>query len=322
MMEDRTLCFEAGDEDGELRLDLFLSGRMKGFSRSQIQKMIEDGLVLLNGGAAPPSRKVKTGSTITVSVPRPAEYEAVPQDLPLEVLYEDSDILVINKSAGMVVHPGAGNPDGTVVNAVLSRCKDLSGIGGVLRPGIVHRLDKETSGVLLVAKNDSAHQNLGDQFKRRGVNKEYIAIALNPEIPDKGKFATKFGRSRNDRVKFSSRVRAGKEAVTEYEVLARSKTAALILVKPKTGRTHQIRVHLCESGHPIAGDKLYGRSYPKTSPENTDEIAALKSLARHALHAYYISFIHPRTGRLKEFKAPIPEDMRSVIKALFEIELQ
>lgn len=320
-MEDNTLYFEAGEDDGGVRLDLFLSGRMKGFSRSQIQKMIEEGLVLLNGLTSSPSRKVKGGSAITVVVTRPAEYKAIPQDIPLEVLYEDGDIIVINKAAGMAVHPGAGHPDGTVVNALLSHCKDLSGIGGVLRPGIVHRLDKETSGVLLVAKNDSAHRKLVEQFKSRCVNKEYIAIALNPEIPDKGKFATKFGRRRRERVKFSSRVCKGKEAVTEYETLARSKTTALILVKPKTGRTHQIRVHLCESGHPIAGDKLYGRSYPKESPENKNEIAVLKSLGRHALHAYYISFMHPASGERMEFKAPIPEEMRVAIKELFQISL-
>jgi len=286
------------------RLDRFLQVELPGHSRAFLQKLIEQGSVLVNGKPGKPSYRVRTGDNVSVEIPPPRPLETRPEAIPLEVLYEDDDLIVVNKPAGMVVHPAAGNAEHTLVNALLHHCRGkLAGIGGVQRPGIVHRLDKGTSGCLVVAKTDAAHQSLVVQFKARGVKKIYRAVCWGNFTKNSGTIETEIGRSANDRKKMSAQPARGRPSLTDYRVLKQFGQSALVELTLHTGRTHQIRVHMAHIGHPIVGDTVYGGK--AESGKRKVEI----SIARPLLHAYKLGFTHPRTAKFMEFEAPIPEEM-------------
>ena len=242
--------------------------------------------------------------------------EAVAEEIPLEVLYEDGDLVVVNKPPGMVVHPGAGTSGGTLVNALLAHCRDLSGIGGTLRPGIVHRIDKDTSGVLVVAKNDRAHQSLSDQFKEHTIKRVYLALVFGSPKGEKGRIESAIGRHPVDRKRMSGKSGRGKHAVTHWQVLGRFAGITLVRLKLETGRTHQIRVHLSETGHPLVGDPVYGGSGRLAGISDPQLKGLIRALDRQALHAKTLGFIHPTTGKYLEFDTDLPEDMARIIAYL------
>lgn len=302
------------DHQGE-RLDKHLSFCLSDFSRARLQKLIEQGHVLLNDKAANPSQKLKIGDRIHVVVPPADEAHPQPQDIPLDILYEDEDLLVINKPAGLVVHPGAGNPDLTLVNALLAHCGDtLSGIGGVKRPGIVHRLDKETSGLMVVAKNDRAHHDLSLQFADRTLSRTYTALVWGVIKPIKGSISGAIGRDPRNRQKMAIVTKGGKEATTHYEVLEFFKNlACLVNCKLETGRTHQIRVHLTSKGHGLLGDPLYGGQPKAVGKEVLKDIAGITNdKKRQCLHAFALTFMHPTSGQMMHFECPWPQDFQKV----------
>jgi 23S rRNA pseudouridine1911/1915/1917 synthase len=298
------------------RADIALSHLLPDLSRSQVRRLIDEGLILVEGKLIKPSKKLSGGESVSVIQLPSRPLEAEPQDIPLPILYEDEEIVVVNKPAGMIVHPGAGVRDGTLVNALLYRYRNLSGIGGKLRPGIVHRLDKDTSGVLVVAKGYLAHESLVNQFKFRRVEKVYLALVAGRIKVDSGTFSSLMGRHPTDRMKMSMRTRVGKEALTSWRVIKRYEFATLVDVRPKTGRTHQIRVHFADNSYPILGDKVYG---PRRHKSDLLELTS-KSLGRQALHALSLCFTHPRTGERMEFHTEIPDDMKRVINMLEEHE--
>jgi 23S rRNA pseudouridine1911/1915/1917 synthase len=286
-------------EAAGLRLDQFLRRETPGHSRAFLQKLIEHGDVRVNGRAAKASYKVRAGDDVSIEIPPPRPLDAQPEEIPLDVLFEDDDLIVMNKPAGLVVHPAAGNREHTLVNALLHHCRGrLAGIGGVERPGIVHRLDKGTSGCIVVAKTDLAHQSLVAQFKSRGVKKLYRAVCWGKLARPSGRIETMIGRSERNRQKMSARVARGRLAVTDYHVLKQFAEFALVELRIHTGRTHQIRVHLAHIGHPVVGDTTYGRACP-----------ANISIVRPLLHAYKLGFTHPRSEQFVEFTAPVPDDM-------------
>ena len=296
---DLTVSINAGK-----RLDAWLAKELPELSRTYIQKLIEEGQVLVNNQGVPANYKVKNGDVLEVAVPPPVDLEVKAQDIPLEVIYEDQDVLVINKPSGMVVHPAHGNYEGTMVNALLARCQDLSGIGGVNRPGIVHRIDKDTSGLLMVAKNDLAHQGLTQQIKDHQVIRRYLALVHGQVQEPAGRVETPIGRHPNDRKKMAVVTRNGKMAITHYRVLERFREYTLIEARLETGRTHQIRVHLAYIGHPVAGDPVYGHRRPHLG------------LSGQALHAGVLGFKHPRTGEDLEFSVPVPEYFQVILAEL------
>lgn len=306
---------EAGADASRARLDAWLARRLPELSRARIQSLIEDGQVLLEGRPARASARLRPGQTISIHVPPPAPATPEPEDIPLEVVFEDPHLLVLNKPAGLVVHPGAGAPGGTLVNALLRHVRDLSGVGGVLRPGIVHRLDRGTSGLLVVAKDDETHRGLARQFAGRSVEKEYEALVLGIPAAKAGTIASPIGRDPVHRRKMSIRAPRGREARSDYRVLAAFDGACLLRVRIHTGRTHQIRVHLASLGHPVAGDATYGGTRPPSS-RRAQAREALRSLSRPALHAARLVFTHPRTGERLAFEAPLPPDMRDVLARL------
>lgn len=304
-------------EEG-LRLDLFLAKKEPGLSRTQIQRAVAEGMVLVNGRPIKAGRRVKAADTVAIRIPAAKPSGVMPEAIPLTILYEDSSLLVIDKPAGMVVHPVAGHTGGTLVNALLHHCRDLSGIGGVLRPGIVHRLDKGTSGLLIVAKSDAAHWGLAGQFKRREVKKTYLALVYgNPRI-DGGRIEAAVGRHPTDRKRMSTASRRGRSAVTRWRVRERFGVAALLEIDIETGRTHQIRVHLTDLGYPVVGDRIYGGAGRIRSVEDAALRARMKALDRQALHAWRLSFIHPATGEALRFSSPPPEDIASLCTFLRE----
>ena len=277
------------------RLDKAIADLLPEISRSAAQKLISESQVILNGKTASKSDKVKPQDEITVFVPDPVDLTAVPQEIPLDIVYEDADLLVVNKPKGMVVHPAPGNPDGTLVNALLWHCRgSLSGINGVVRPGIVHRIDKDTSGLLVVAKNDFAHIGLSEQIKAHSFTREYRAVVVGHMPQPKGTVSYPLGRSRTDRKKQAINGINAREAVTHYEVIARFQGFDSCKFVLETGRTHQIRVHAAALGHPVAGDTVYGNE------KNT------LGLQGQCLHAMRLGFVHPRTGEYMEFSAPLP----------------
>ena len=287
------------------RLDQVLA-QLAGVPRAQAQRWIEAGRVALDGARARASQRVATGAEIAVDPPEPTPLEARPEAIPLAVLYEDADLIVIDKPAGLVVHPAPGHASGTLVNALLHHCRDLAGIGGVLRPGIVHRLDRGTSGVLVVAKNDAAHVALAAQFKDHSIERVYTALVRGVPGADTGSAVRAIGRHPVDRKRMSVRTKSGRAAETHWRVVQRfpKSSVALLEVRPATGRTHQIRVHLSSAGLPIVGDPVYGKGGESFG------------LARPALHAAVLGFTHPSSGERLRFEAPLPADFADALAAV------
>jgi 23S rRNA pseudouridine1911/1915/1917 synthase len=302
--------------DAGLRLDIYLSRKDIGLSRSQIKKSVDDGLVRVNHANTKVSYRLRCGDIIQISKPEPTVYHALPQDIPLSIVYEDPYIIIVDKPAGMIVHAAAGHYQDTLVNALLHHCKDLSGIGGVLRPGIVHRLDKETSGLLVVAKSDEAHQGLAGQFKRHEVRKTYKALVYGTPKKDEGIIDAPVGRHPVDRKKMSTMSRRGKDALTHWRVLERYGVVTLLSVEIVTGRTHQIRVHLTALNYPIVGDSMYGNPKRANAIDDTFLRSKLKAMKRQALHAAHIRFVHPVTHQDMVFSSPLPDDMAGLCNFL------
>lgn len=296
-----TITVQANENDKGKRIDSFLNEVIEDATRSYIQKIIDGGYVEITGKKTTKSgNKLKGTETIVVNLPEDETLDLIPEDIPLEIIYEDSDIVIINKAPNMVVHPAHGNHNGTLVNALLYHIKDLSTINGVIRPGIVHRLDKDTSGVIVVAKHDEAHTTLSDMFKEKTLEKTYVCIAKGIFKDKSGRIETLIGRDPRDRKKMAVVTENGKIAISNYEVLDESKNYSLVKVRIETGRTHQIRVHMKSLNHPILGDATYGNS--------TDGIA------RQMLHAYRLKFTHPISKKEMVVTAPIPEDFKRAAK--------
>lgn len=307
-----TVTVEA--EHAGSRLDRFLAAVLGTISRSQIQRLIKEGHVLVDGRPAKANLPLKTGQAIAVNVPEPVASAVAPEPLPIPILYQDEDIVVVDKPAGMVVHPAAGHATGTLVNGLLHSVDDLSGIGGEKRPGIVHRLDKGTSGLMVVAKHDAAHEALAQQFHDRQVDKEYIALVWG-EVQSGRRIDTPIGRDPENRKKMSARARRSREAVTRVvrtEPFTRALTLAVVSIH--TGRTHQIRVHLSAIGHPVVGDALYGGVHRRVP----GDLRAVTRLERPFLHAARLAFRHPVDERRMEFTSPLPPDLQSVLDQLRE----
>jgi 23S rRNA pseudouridine1911/1915/1917 synthase len=313
MPEARRVTVEA-EQDG-MRLDNVLTALMPELSRSRIQRLIKDGQVQGGSTALRASTPVRAGQTFTVDVPEPAAASPEPQALPLRIIHEDADLVVLDKPAGMVVHPAAGHDSGTLVNALLHHVKDLSGIGGELRPGIVHRLDRGTSGVMVVAKNDRAHQELSRQFHDREVEKEYVALVWGVVHAGR-RIDAPIGRDPEDRQKMSTRARRARHAVTRVTYARQFKGVSLLKVSIATGRTHQIRVHLNAIGHPIVGDPIYGGVHRRVAAN----LRAVMRLERPFLHAARLSFTHPADGTRVEFESPLPPDLDDVIEEIAAAE--
>ena len=297
------------------RLDLFLSGHTSGLSRAGVQRLIENGAVTVNGKYPKPSMKIRPGDQIVWDLPKPAPLEIEGEPIPLEILFEDPSLLVLNKPAGIVVHPAPGHWSGTLVNALLHHLQEgaegegLSSIGGRERPGLVHRLDKGTSGVMAIAKTDMAHRGLSKQFKEHTIRRVYVAVIAGSVKASKGRVELAIGRDVKNRQKISARTSSPREAVTEFQVLERfGKTATLVEVYPQSGRTHQIRVHLASIGHPVLGDETYGGR----------QVCAVnnRQVPRPMLHAQTLGFIHPLTGEALEYSVPPPADMEEMISGL------
>lgn len=287
------------------RADIALSEKLEGYTRSALKKLFEGGAVEINGKVAKPSQSVSEGDKISVTLPDPVECAARPEDIPVEIIYEDDDVAVINKPQGLTVHAGNGNADGTLVNALLFKLGNLSGIGGVIRPGIVHRIDKNTSGLLVVAKNDGAHLSLASQIAEKSCRRTYVALLEGNLKDDKGTVTTYIGRSQTDRTKMAVvPPEKGKLAITDYEVLGRVQGYTLCRFDLHTGRTHQIRVHAKYLNHPIVGDDVYGRKKREFS------------LQGQLLHAYRLEFTHPTSGERLSFTAPLPDYFTAVLKKL------
>src|SRR3972149_5630516 len=308
--------YTVSPEDVGQRLDLFLTSKNPSITRPQRQGLRGGGEERINGKEAKASHKIRDAETIEMNIPVPEAIEALPEHIPLDILYEDREVIVINKPAGMVVHPAAGNYTGTLVNALLDHCKDLSGIGGKLRPGIVHRLDKDTTGVLIAAKSDKAHQSLSAQFKKHSVKRKYIALVHGVIKGDKGKIEAEIGRHMSQRNMMSVKTKRGKTAVTHFKVLSRFDQFTLLELTLETGRTHQIRVHLTSINHPVVGDQVYGGKERISGVKEPKIRRVIKKLGRQALHATILGFMHPETNKYMEFTAPIPEDFQIVLDAL------
>jgi 23S rRNA pseudouridine1911/1915/1917 synthase len=322
MPESFPILISVASEDAGRRLDQFLATRLEAVSRARVQEMISGGLVLVNDAPAKASLKLRGGERIRVlGEAQRAPLKALAEDIPLDIVYEDADLAVINKPAGMMVHAGAGATDdarnrGTLVNAVLHHLKSLSGVGGELRPGIVHRLDKETSGLIVVAKNDEAHRKLGAQFAAREVKKKYVALVHGWVKKDSGTLAQSISRDPVRRIRMTTRLDGGRTAVTHYRVARRLDTKfgkfTLLDVKIDTGRTHQIRVHVSTMGHPIVGDTTYG------APKQVRGKNAVTVLPRNFLHAAELEFKHPRTGKVIALKSELPEELQRFLSKLEE----
>lgn len=295
--------------NAEKRIDAYIPSVDKDYSRTAIQRMIEEENITVNNKKVKASYKVEKGDRILIEEKEPKETGLIAEDIPLDVIYEDKDIIVINKPKGMVVHPANGNPNGTLVNAVMNICKDsLSGIGGEVRPGIVHRLDKDTSGIIIVAKNDKAHINLSEQIKNHEVKKIYIALVRGVIKENEATINMPIGRSTKDRKKMDV-TEKGKNAITHFKVLARSDKYTLLMVNIETGRTHQIRVHLSHIGYPIIGDEVYSNGKNEWNVQG------------QCLHAWKLKFVHPITGNEMELKAELPEYFKNIIRQIWNKDI-
>lgn len=290
-------------EDAGTRADVFLAVKL-GVSRSNMQKLLEDGRVKRGEKIIKANYKVRAGEMFVVDIPEPEPIEAVPENIPLDIIYEDDDVVVLNKARGMVVHPAPGNYTGTLVNALLYHCSNLSGINSAIRPGIVHRLDKDTSGIMIVAKNDAAHISLSQQIQSKTAVRTYLAVVRGNIKTDSGTIETQIARDKTDRKKMAVVKEGGRDAITDYEVLERFGKYTLVRCKLRTGRTHQIRVHMEYLGYSLVGD-------PKYSPMKTPF-----GIKGQALHSHTLEFTHPRTGERMKFEAPLPEDMHKIITRL------
>lgn len=290
-------------EDAGTRADVFLAAKL-GVSRSNMQKLLEDGRVKRGEKIIKANYKVRAGEMFVVDIPEPEPIEAVPENIPLDIIYEDDDVVVLKKARGMVVHPAPGNYTGTLVNALLYHCSNLSGINSAIRPGIVHRLDKDTSGIMIVAKNDAAHISLSQQIQSKTAVRTYLAVVRGNIKTDSGTIETQIARDKTDRKKMAVVKEGGRDAITDYEVLERFGKYTLVRCKLRTGRTHQIRVHMEYLGYPLVGD-------PKYSPMKTPF-----GIKGQALHSHTLEFTHPRTGERMKFEAPLPEDMHKIITRL------
>lgn len=292
------------ENDKGKRLDIYIAENFNELSRTMIKKLIESNNILVNDKSEKVSYKVQANDNISIDVPEAKETKLKAQEIPLDIIYEDNDIIVVNKPKGMVVHPANGNPDGTLVNAILSICKNsLSGIGGELRPGIVHRLDKDTSGLIIVAKNDKAHINMSEQIKERNVKKTYIALVRGNVPEEEATINMPIGRSTKDRKKMAV-TKNGKQAITHFKVLKRYSKYTLLEIKIETGRTHQIRVHMAEIGYPVVGDAVYSNGKNEFGIEG------------QMLHAYKLEFMHPITNKHMELTAPLPQYFEEILKKL------
>jgi 23S rRNA pseudouridine1911/1915/1917 synthase len=307
------------EEDVGQRTDVFVSARLKDHSRSQVGRAIQDGRVTVNG--APPSKagvRLRLDDVVTFTSEPPRAVVPEAQDLPLGLVHVDDWLVVVDKPPGMVVHPSAGHPDGTMVNALLHHIGELSDVGPAERPGIVHRLDKDTSGLLVVARDAATHRALSAALAARDVHRRYIAVLLGRRFDDQGTIETLFGRHPRERLKMSGRVPVGKRACTHWRVLARSDALVLVEIALDTGRTHQIRVHMSEAGHPVIADALYGRQPPRGGGGRLAfEHGAVRKMPRQALHAAVLAFAHPQTGQSVRFAAPLPSDMATLIERVF-----
>ncbi|MCS7459286.1 RluA family pseudouridine synthase [Paenibacillus doosanensis] len=303
---DNIMEWIAGSEDRGERIDKFITESLEEeTSRTQVQQWIKEGHLKVNGGPVKANYKLAEGDRLALVIPEPEELNLTPENIPLDVVYEDSDVIVVNKPRGLVVHPAPGHYSGTLVNALLHHCRDLSGINGVMRPGIVHRIDKDTSGLLMAAKNDLAHVSLAEQLKEHSVNRKYIAVVHGNVAHDHGTIDAPIGRDPHDRKLYTVTEKNSKHAVTHFVVLERFGDYTLVELKLETGRTHQIRVHMKFIGHPLAGDPAYG-------PSRSKGVA----MEGQALHAAVLGFVHPRTGQELQFEAGLPEDMQHLLHAL------
>lgn len=304
-MSAEVFTLEVSAENEGIRADKWLASQLPELSRSRIESLMAEGAVAIGGQPVSKSRRLKAGELITAEIPEPKELDVLPQDIPIEIVYEDDELLVVNKPKGMVVHPAPGNPDGTLVNALLYHCGGrLSSINGVIRPGIVHRIDKFTSGLLMVAKTDSAHRCLAAQIKDHSFTREYAAVVCGCFSPEQGSINAPIGRSRYDRKKMCVTEYNSKPAVTHYETLERYPGYSLVRFKLETGRTHQIRVHCASKGHPVFGDDVYGKPY--------------KGIEGQCLHAKKVGFVHP-DGRYMEFDSPLPQYFEQILEKLRKV---
>ncbi len=289
-------------EDAESRLDQYLAQVDLGLTRSRLRQLIAEGNVLVNGAAVKPAHRIRPGDLVQVSVPPPRPATAIAQgDIPITVVYQDAQLVVVDKPPGLSVHPGPGHPDRTLVNGLLALCPDIQGIGGEIRPGIVHRLDKDTSGLMIAAKTQDAHHHLSQQIKDRTVEKGYLALAEGAPSPDSGLIDVPIGRDPRRRTRMAV-IAGGRESRTGYRLLVKAGDYSLLELQLHTGRTHQIRVHLAWLGHPLLGDGVYGRRSPL--------------LGRHFLHAHRLAFVHPVTGERMEFSSPLPTDLQAALQAV------
>ncbi len=297
----KSLKLYVSDETSGVRIDKWLSENIDELSRASVQKLLKEGNILINSGAVNKNYKLRKNDVIDINIPDPVILDVLPQDIPIDIVYEDDDLLVVNKPKGMVVHPAAGNYDNTLVNALLYHCEGrLSGINGVIRPGIVHRIDKYTSGLLIVAKNDNAHKHLAEQIKSHSFTREYCGIVCGRIKDHENTINAPIGRHKYDRKKMTVTDKNSKNAVTHYKVLKVFEKYTLLKFKLETGRTHQIRVHMSYIGHPILGDDVYGKAF--------------KGIDGQCLHAKKIGFIHPSTGEYMEFDSELPEYFEKVLK--------
>ena len=316
MAEQTTQITRIGPEHAGIRLDAYLASQIKGWSRARLQRLIESEDVLVNGRAVKPSYKLREQDEVEVELTTPATDRFEPENIPIEIVYEDETLVVVNKPAGLVVHPAAGSPSGTLANALAYHFQQLPGGGTSVRPGIVHRLDRDTSGLLVVAKTEAALENLSDQFRDRTVFKSYVALVHGRVVPDSGRIDQPLARDPSNRTRMGV-VRGGRNALTLYRVRRSFQRFTLLDVELKTGRTHQIRVHLAWLKHPVVGDETYGAGRDNTI-QDARLRARIRNLNRHFLHAEKLAFSHPETGQLMKFESPLPAELSEVLLAADE----